>query len=192
LNHTVLCVLIQCMTSSLLNIAAIILSLAAVAISSYFAIRQSLAAKQANQIPVFIDLFKDARNPEFRDRERSLWQDLNEHDPSLGFEGLPKGQRHDAEIVCSYYSTLAYCVTIGIAEHDLAVIPVYYRMLKTWEAVYPFVVAERKIRNDGGSFLTLLEDFVAEAKLTDIHSLEKEASRRAFPRLHKLTEKTIR
>jgi hypothetical protein len=177
------------MTSNLLNIAAIIISFVALAVSSFLAIRQSLAAKQANRIPVFIDLFKDARNPEFRDRERSLWRDLNEHEPSLGFSGLPKGQRHDAEIVCSYYSTLAYCVTIGIAEHDLAVIPVYYRLLRTWEAVYPFVRAERKIRNDGGSFLTLLEDFVAEAKLTDIHSLEKEASRRAFPRLHNMTDK---
>ena len=176
------------MTSNLLNMAAIIISLIALMISSYFAIRQSLATKQANQIPVFIDLFKDARNPEFRDRERSLWQDLNKNDPSLGFSGLPREKRHDAEIVCSYYSTLAYCVTIGIAEHDLAVIPVHYRLLKTWEAVYPFVVAERKIRSDGGSFLTLLEDFVAEAKLTDIHTLEKEASRRAFPRLHNMTE----
>jgi hypothetical protein len=162
--------------------------LIALAVSSYFAVRQNLAAKRANQTPIFIDLFKDARNPEFRDREQSLWQNLKKHDPALGFSGLPKEQRHNIDIVCTFYSTLAYCVSIGIAEANIAVIPIHYRLLKTWETVYPFVVGERKVRNDGGSFLALLENFVAEAKLIDIRSLEKEVSRRAFPRLHKINK----
>jgi hypothetical protein len=174
--------------SSLLNTAAIVISLIALAISSYFAVRQNLTAKRANQTPVFIDLFKDARNPEFRDREQSLWQNLKKYDPALGFSRLPKEQRHDIEIVCIYYSTLAYCISIGITEVDIAIIPVHYRLLKTWEAVYPFVIGERRIRNDDESFLALLEDLVAEAKLIDIRSLEKEASSRAFPRLHRMNK----
>ena len=176
------------MLVTFLNVAAIVISLLALAVSSYLARRQSLAARQANQIPVFIDLFKEARTPDFRNQERSLWEDLKNHDSAKGFSGLPKELRADAEIVCFYYSTVAYCISIGVVEHDMAIIPIHYRLLKTWSAVHPFVIAERKIRGDGGSFLAVLEDFVSEAELTDIHSLEKAVSRRAFPKVHSLKD----
>lgn len=171
------------MLSILINVAAIAISILALAVSTYLAVRQALAAKQANQIPVFVDLLREARSPEFRNRERSLWRELGNYDQTKGFAGLPKERRDDAEVVCSYYSALAYCIAIGVVEHDLAVIPIHYRLLKTWESVYPFVIAEREIRGDGESFLNLLEDFVAEARQTNTQSLEEEISRRAFPKL---------
>jgi hypothetical protein len=171
------------MLSSLLNVVALVISLLALGVSTYLAVRQALVARQANQITVFVDLLREARSPEFRNRERSLWQKIKDYDPALGFAGLPKEQRDDAEVVCSYYSALAYCIAIGVVEHDLAVIPIHYRLLNTWKAVYPFVAAERKIRGDGESFLNLLEDFVAEARQTNTQTLEEEISRRAFPKL---------
>jgi hypothetical protein len=176
------------MLSMFLNVAALVISLLALAVSTYLTRRQSIAAKQANQIPVFVDLYREARTPDFYSRERSLWENLSGHDPAKGLSGLSAELRHNAEVVYSYYSNMAYCISIGVVERDLAIMPIHYRMLKTWDAMYPFVIAERKIRDDGGSFLTMFEHFASEARRTDIHSLERAIIRKTFPRAHVVRE----
>ncbi|MDQ7808422.1 hypothetical protein Q5425_32210 [Amycolatopsis sp. A133] len=170
-------------TIIVLNVSAIVASLLALTMSSLLAIRQHLLIKQQNQIPVFVDLLREARTPEFRHRERRVWNELPTFSSESGFGGLSDEIRDDAEVVFSYYSTLAYCVAIGVVNPDMAVVPVHYRLLKTWDTLHPFVLAEREARDDGDSFLNLLEDLVTQAKASDMRAVEERISRIAFPDL---------
>lgn len=170
-------------TTIVLNVSAIAASVIALTMSSVLAIRQHLLIRQQNQIPVFVDLLREARTPEFRHRERRIWDELPTFESGAGFGGLSDDIRDDAEVVFSYYSTLAYCVAIGVVNPDMAVVPVHYRLLKTWDTLHPFVLAERDARGDGDSFLNLLEDLVAQAKASDMKVVEERISRIAFPNL---------
>ncbi|MFE9693283.1 hypothetical protein [Micromonospora sp. NPDC005806] len=164
-----------------INLVAIIISIAALGISSFLTLRQATLARQANQISVFVDLLSEVRSADFRRREQAVWQNLPQHTAASGFDQLPDEDRVNAEVVCSYYSALAYCIAIGVLDHDLAVAPIRSRLIATWEAVHPFVTGERE-RADHGYF-SLLEDFVTQAKKTDIRRAEERLSRRAFPDL---------
>jgi len=175
-----------CMEDSpaVINLGAITISILALVISSYLATRQTRLAHQANQITIFVDLLAEARSAEFRRREREVWRNLATHSRINGFDDLPENDRANVEVVCSFYSTLAYCIAIGVFDYELALVPVKYRLLKTWRTVYPFVVSERATRGDGESYFSLLEDLVEQANAMDLQRSEQRLSRKAFPRLH--------
>jgi hypothetical protein len=163
------------------NIAAVVISLLAVAISSFLAMRQAVLARQANQITTFVDLLSEARSAEFRNREYAVWRDLPQHDPKGGFGQLSDEERTNVEVVCSFYSAVAYCIAIGVLDHDLALVPIRYRLLRTWASVLPLLSSEREARGDGDSYFSLLEDMVRQARITDQRRSEQRLSRRAFP-----------
>lgn len=166
-----------------INLVAIIISILALGISSFLTLRQAALARQANQISIFVDLLSEVRSVDFRRREQAVWQNLPQHSAAGGFDQLPEEDRVNAEVVCSYYSALAYCIAIGVLDHDLALAPIQSRLIATWETVHPFVIGERERADYGSSYFSLLEDFVMQAKRTDIRRAEERLSRRAFPDL---------
>jgi hypothetical protein len=143
-----------------LNVATLIISLVALAISSFFAIRQIGTARNANQLPVMNDILGEIRSPKFRQQEELLWDKLPALGKDIAYSQLPGNLREAADSVCLTYLMLAYVVSLRIVDRKLAVVPVHYRVAKTWEAVSPFVAQERKLRGDEYAFLNLLESFV--------------------------------
>jgi len=81
--------------------------------------------------------------------------------------------REAADNVCLTYLMLAYVISLGIADRKLAILPVHYRVVRTWDVVSPFVVQERKLRGYELSFLSLLESFVNFLKRQDIQRIVK-------------------
>jgi len=172
------------MDSNAVNVVAIAVSLAAVGVSSFIALRQATLSRQANQVLTFVDLLSESRSADFRRREHSVWTKLPDQPPGTTFAALPDDVRMDVEVVCSFYSALAYCIAIGVLDTSLALAPLRYRLLKTWDLVYPLLLAERAERGDGDSYFSLLEDMVGAARMTDQRRTEQRLSRQAFPMLH--------
>jgi hypothetical protein len=163
--------------SSALNLAALVASLAALAISSVLALRQVQLSRNANQLPVAVDFLWRMRPPEFLRQEEVLWQELPQQDQDLPFSGLPQPLRNQAQEVATFYQTVSYIVALGVVDERLAILPLQYRAPKTWAAVRPFVVNERVRRNDPRSFLNAFEDFVHLIRATDVASLSEQLSR---------------
>src|SRR5579864_88870 len=95
------------MTTSF-NVAALVISLAALAVSSFFAIRQIGTARHANQLPIINDVFREVRSPQFLRQEQLLWQKLPAMRQSIGFSHLPEELRDAASNVCFTYLMVAY------------------------------------------------------------------------------------
>jgi len=144
----------------LFNGVALTASIIALVTSAVFALRQSRLMRHANQIPIMIDLFNQVRSPEFVRKERHLWAALsNESDPRLGFQGMSDDMHDSAYSVYAYYQMVAFLVAFGVLDKRLAILPLHYRVVKTWSTVKSYVYAERDLRGDKYSFLNFFEDF---------------------------------
>jgi hypothetical protein len=157
-----------------LNITALIISLAALAVSSFLAIRQIGTARNTNQLAVVNETLREFWSPNFRHQEELLWDKLKDQGEDVAYSQLPGNLREAADSVCSVYLMLAYVVSVRIVDWKLAILPISYRVVRTWEAVSPFVVRERKLRGHEVSFFGVLESFVEFIKRQDLQSIVKE------------------
>jgi len=160
--------------STTLNVTALVISLFALAVSSFFAIRQIGAARNANQLPIMNDILGEIRSPQFRQDEELLWDKLPALGHDVAYSQLNDTLRKAADNVCLTYLMLAYVVSLRIVDRKLAILPVHYRVVRTWGVVSPFAAQERKLRGYELSFLNLLESFVEFIKRQDIQRIVKE------------------
>jgi hypothetical protein len=148
--------------STVLNIAALFASLLALAISSILALRQSRLMRDANQLPVVIDLFRELRADTFITREQEIWRSLpGDQDPAQGFGGIPTPLRTYVYDVCLFYQTVSYLVKFKMIDDGLVYTALHYRILRTWSSVELFVRGERALRGGENTFLNSFEE-VAE------------------------------
>jgi hypothetical protein len=123
---------------------------------------------RSNQLPVVISFMNEYRSDEFLKRERQLWVELpGQHDPEVGFEGMPEPLRTHMYYIGIFYQTIAYLVTNRIYNERLAYLPYHYRLIKTWNVLEPFVQGERRLRGAAGTFLNAAEDFVRLVRRED-------------------------
>jgi hypothetical protein len=74
---------------------------------------------------------------------------------------------------------VAYLSLLGVADDKLAILPLHYRLTRTWRSIEPFVLSERRLRNDPLAFFNVLEAFVERVQAVDI-SEEVQAVRKRF------------
>jgi hypothetical protein len=165
--------------SVLLNVLALVASFAALGISVIASYMQIRLSHRANQLPVLVELFREYRSPRFLTEEEQLWKELPQASPDDGFAGLPSPLRDHVLNVSNYYQTLAYLSLLGVVDDKVAVLPLHYRALKTWQAIEPFVLRERIIRGDELAFFNVLEEFIRKVRRVDI-ARQVEEVRRAF------------
>jgi hypothetical protein len=144
--------------STALNIAALLASFLALAVSSFLALRQSRLMRDANHLPVVIDLFRELRADTFITREQEIWSSLpGDKDPLKGFGGIPTPLRTYVYDICLFYQTVAYLVNFKVVDDELVYTALHYRILRTWSSVEPFVHGERAIRGGEHTFLNSFE-----------------------------------
>lgn len=158
---------------------ALVTSVAALAVAVLSSFRQLRMAHLTNQLPVMVELFRDYRSYQFLAMEESLWKELRDLDPKVGFSGLPSSIRGTAYEVCNYYQTISYLSSLRITDNGIAILPTHYRVLKTWNAVEPFILQERLLRDDSLAFFNIFELFVEKVRGTDI-SMEVAKVRRGL------------
>jgi len=153
--------------SAILNLIAALATVAAVLSSTFLAIQALRYSRNANQMPVIIELFKEHRSAEFLKKEQLVWQEMPRQNPAKGFTGLPRKTRSRATDVALFYLMIAYLSEYRICDQELLALQVQYRLLNTWHSIEPYVRQERILRGGEYTFLNTLEVFVARVRALD-------------------------
>jgi hypothetical protein len=155
-------------TPLVLNVSALAASFLALLTSSFLAVRQARIAHRANHVPVVLEIYRDIRSPQYRESEELLWNTLPGTSPDTPFSQLPEPARSAAFDVCNFYQMLAYLVALRIISYEVAILPVHYRIDRTWAVVRPFVKAERAARGSELSFMNMLEGLAQRVSEQDM------------------------
>lgn len=131
-----------------LNIAALLLSVLALGLSTMLAIRQYQEARVANQLPVVLNMFHGLRTETFHAHEGYVLQHLAKECPDeLGYSQLTGKSRAAFQTVASFYTSLGMMIAFRLINKDLASALFGSRMLKAWDVMAPYVNQERKLRD---------------------------------------------
>jgi hypothetical protein len=143
------------------SIVAIALSVVALAISTWLALRQGLLSKRANHMPAYLHLLSEFRSREFNDHYLYVCEKLTrEHGAELGISGLPENAREAIYDIAYYYQTFAILVLTRIVDEDIILAFLHWRIVRVWDAIAPYVAREREIsKASGAQVLRLLEEY---------------------------------
>ncbi|MEV6195693.1 hypothetical protein AB0M19_25195 [Streptomyces sp. NPDC051920] len=153
--------------STYLNITAICISIAALAAAVWFARQQVRIAREANHLPVLVELLGQFRNVELNEHFIYVCTKLHEeHPPELGqgISGLPRPAKEAVYDVAYYLQTFAGMSTWGITSEQQVAGMLNSRILQTWNAIAPYVEKEREVGPAGIHMLALLEAFASRAE----------------------------
>jgi hypothetical protein len=79
--------------------------------AAFFARHQLVAARQANSMPVFLQLAQEFRQKEFWEHERYILDELSiECSPEDGYSRLPAHAKYHFHVIASFYSSFAQLV----------------------------------------------------------------------------------
>ncbi|MFE6828506.1 hypothetical protein [Streptomyces sp. NPDC057690] len=148
----------------MLNIVAIGLSVLALLSSTYFAFQQVSSMKRANYLPAYLALLDNFRSAKFHQHHRYVIERLGaDHDPSLGISGLPAEAQEAVYDVGFFLHNFVVLMRLGIID-DSYLRTLNNRVVRTWEAIGPFVRRERELVPIP-HLLQILEDYAAVAAL---------------------------
>ncbi|MBB5079508.1 hypothetical protein [Nonomuraea endophytica] len=146
----------------ILNAVAIGLSVLALLSSVYFAFQQVTSMKRANYVPAYLALLDVFRSPTFHEHHRYVVQRLGaEHDPALGISGLPAEAQEAVYDVAFFLHNFVILERLGIID-DRYLMTLNDRVVRTWQAIAPFVHRERELV-PLPHLLQILEDHAAVA-----------------------------
>lgn len=157
----------------MLNLIATLAAVAAVVTSTFLAMQALRYSKNANHMPVIIELFKEHRSAEFLRKEQFVWRELPRQSPAKGFAGLPKKTKSYATDVALFYLMIGYLSEYKICDQEFLALQVKYRLLKTWQAIEPHVKQERISRGGEYTFLNTLEVFVERVRALDSDAIAR-------------------
>jgi hypothetical protein len=150
-----------------LNLIATLAAVAAVVSSTFLAAQALRYSRNANHMPVIIELFKEHRSADFVKKEQFIWREMPRQNPAKGFEGLPKKTKSYATDVALFYLMISYLSEYKICDQELVALQVKYRLLRTWKAIELHVRQERLLRGGEYTFLNTLEVFVERVRALD-------------------------
>lgn len=152
-------------TETLVNLAAIVISVVSLAVSGLLAIRQNRTAAAGYALPVVLEIFDQFRTQEFFDARQYVFDRLNkDFDPPVAYSDLPEQARAKVRIVAGRYDDLGKLVAHGIVGEELIIGSNGTSIRRVWESVAPFVLDER--RKAGTQTWRYLEDLACRANRT--------------------------
>jgi hypothetical protein len=161
------------MGMSAVNVFALSVSVIALGLSVFFSSQQIRNMRASNSVPVAIDLLtKEWMQDEFQQREIMVVNEIGQHDPAIGFSGLPQHLGAAAYNVALLYDSLGIFVAFGFIDETLVLSTRNYRIRRIWAVLEPHILGERELR--GATFLDFLEDLAYRAHQ---HSPEEHARR---------------
>jgi hypothetical protein len=133
--------------------------------AAFFARHQLVAARQANSMPVFLQLAQEFRQKEFWEHERYILDDLsNECSPEDGYSRLPAHAKYHFHVIASFYSSFALLVRFRLVSTELASASFGYRINQAWREMEPFIRHERELA--GRRYAGFFEDLVCRTMAT--------------------------
>jgi hypothetical protein len=131
-------------------VASLVISLAALLVAMVAAFVQLRVSRQANDLPVLVELFSEHRTKRLSDARTFVFRELNGFDLTRGLAGLPEDKRDLVRDLAWYYDNLGVLVTHG--HIDLAPVSGYLGVAASnvWRALEPLINAERVARAGSG------------------------------------------
>jgi hypothetical protein len=138
------------------SLVAVAVSALALVISTTLAVLQVRIMKRGNYVSLVTDHIKEFRSPGFYDDLVYVTTRLkDEHDPSLGVSGLPPEARMAVLNVAYFYQQFAWFIELDVLRREPAVELIAQRIRLVWEAIAPYLKAERSAIP--GPFFELLQ-----------------------------------
>jgi len=132
------------------DILSLVISIIALATSLFVAYKQIMLAKHSNSFPVTIDMFREFRSLEFKQHlYYVLFKFPSINQPDKGIHGLPEETRNHVLEVCHFFDNLGVMVANKAVDEKLIISFLGGTALKTWEIIYPYIMAERAGRENG-------------------------------------------
>jgi hypothetical protein len=164
--------------SQIINLGALLVALTALTTSTFFTWRVVRLTRDANHVPIIIDLLAAHRDGEFRRKEERVWQELPECDVSAGLSGLSGDLRYDVFEVIQHYQAMGYISENGIVDGQFLASEIRHSTLLTWSAAEPLIQVERQVRGGEFTFLNAFERFAALAQSIDPKTHPRPVGRR--------------
>lgn len=147
-----------------LNLAALGISLAALAVSVLLTLRQIRLSSGGNHLPVILDAFKLVHDPDstYLKAEKYLLNDLpQEHSADRGVTELPNPARTHALTIGMFFDDLGKVVAHDIVHQDIIVGSFGSGIIRMWDALAPYVYQQR--RTHANHFWVYFEDLAVRA-----------------------------
>ena len=138
--------------AALAGVAAVVVGVVTTWISLQYGAAQAKAAHDANQIPAFVDLFREHRSDRLADARTFVASVLQNYKVGeRGLAALPRSRRGQVRDLLWFYDNVGALVAHGIV--DCAPVSAYLggSALLIWEKAKPLIEAERRSRESQGA-----------------------------------------
>ncbi|MGI5398397.1 hypothetical protein ACQEVG_02850 [Streptomyces sp. CA-135486] len=99
-----------------MNVAALVMSIVAVAVSILFSYRREILARHANTLPVLVDFFTEHRSDRLADTQDFVYKELSTYDLTQGLAALPEEKRSQVRQLAWFYDNLGALVKVSRAR----------------------------------------------------------------------------
>jgi hypothetical protein len=149
--------------SLIVSIAALVISVLSLGVSSILTFRQVRLLRSANHLPVIIDLLGEFRKSEFHQKYRSIIENLRaDHDPDHGLSGLPDDARDTVLDIAYYFQTFAILDSHDVLRNRQMYTHLNYRTIEVWTAIEPFMRTQRRSPSGAERWMLLQLETYAE------------------------------
>ncbi|BAL88265.1 hypothetical protein AMIS_30450 [Actinoplanes missouriensis 431] len=125
---------------------SIAISVVSLVVSGTLALRQTRTTMDGYALPVVLQVFSRFRTQEFFDAQQFIFDELPRR-PVEPYTDLPLEVRSHLRMVGGLYDDLGKLVAHGIVKEELIIGSNGSQARRIWEAIEPFVRAERDKRN---------------------------------------------
>ncbi|MEU4562734.1 hypothetical protein AB0F72_30520 [Actinoplanes sp. NPDC023936] len=129
-----------------ISLISIAISVVSLIVSGTLALRQTRTTMDGYALPVVLQVFSRFRTQEFFDAQQFIFDKLPRQ-PVQPYTDLPLEVRSQLRMVGGLYDDLGKLVAHGIVKEELIIGSNGSQARRIWEAIEPFVRAERDKRN---------------------------------------------
>jgi len=129
-----------------MEIWALVVSVAALAVSVAVAIRQLRLARHTNSVPVLVDMFREHRGHELAETRVFVHEKLRLMDQEDGLASVPSDWRERVRDLLWFYDNLGVLVIHNIVDADVVSGYLGAAATSVWQSTQRLIVAERDRR----------------------------------------------
>lgn len=170
------------MDVQVMNVLTLAFSLVAVIVSTVLALRQAKLMRHNNLLPVIVDIFKEFRDPVFKEHLDYLQHRLWAEYPPTGTgtsELADEGRRH-VTAVAGFFNTVGLLVANNVIDETVPTSAMGGSILRSWARLSPYIVNERVRRNDP-NYHMYFEDLARRALDLPPSKLREKLTVRSMP-----------
>jgi len=163
-------------SSILVSTLSLVVALLALTVTIWQARRTARLTRNAHQIQVIADVFREIRSAEFLEHYKCILDFPKSEKLEKGFESLDENRKKSAYAVCYFFEHLGVLVTRDLMPGDVLITTMRTLIVRSWDALECAIKAERTLRDTtyppdaGRKFLPHFEDLCKLARIPEKES----------------------